>query len=213
MRRQYRSFVATMIVVSLCCGFVGCKSNGGSWYKPTSYNWHNPFKKPFGGGDDYGLYAEESNGIRYPSQGQNPDLTIPSGGYSDERVAQNNNIQRTGVPAAGGSLQNQNPAVAMSNPAYQNHTMNPQATNWQTNPYPNNNTQGYPPSNQNYSPNYTPQNNPQQYTGQPQPQPSYQPQPQPQYYDNNSLGATNQQVPGGYAQGSAYYDEWRPGNR
>ena len=210
MRRQYRSFVVTMVVVSLCCGFVGCKlTPGGKWYKPTSYSFHNPFKKTAFEDDDFGRYAEENNGISKPKDGQSPDLdlTTPAGGYSGNQVAQNTNRStNVNVPnGSGGYAPNQNPAVAMNNPNQQVVYQNPPATYVpqqgqpavQNQYYPNQPTQNPYPQNYN-APAQVPYQN-SQYQ---------QPQPQPQQYGSPANQAP---VSNGYATGqSSYSDEYYP---
>jgi len=238
MRRQYRSFVVTMIVVSLCCGFVGCKlSPGRPWYKPNSYVYNNPFKKGAAEEDEYSRFAEDSNGIRLPSEGQNPDLSIPRGGYSDDgrsQVAQGASIPRTGTPIQN-HPQNQSVAMTGPQPGYgmqgqgqgqfgAGQTMpvqhsvpanlNPQYPQ-QYSTVPQNavqNVQNTAPQ-QSYDyqqPGYN--NQPGGYTQQNQPV-QYQSQPQlpmQSQYDQN-YGAMNS----GYATGqnNYYNDEYRPGTR
>jgi len=221
MRRQYRSFVVTMVVVSLCCGFIGCRSNGGSWYKLSSYSWHNPFKSKVFEDDDFGRYAEDNNGIRKPRDGQSPDLdlTPPTGGYSDRnQVVQNTNRStNVNIPGSnvGGYPYNQSPPVAINNPPYQNQAasyQNPPAT-WQNPGVPQG--QPYPQPNQNY-------NVPPGGAQVPNPQPYQQPYTpntgngyaastgQYQQYDP-SYGTTQGN---GYASGyNTYSEEYRPGSR
>jgi len=215
MRRQYRSFVVTMVVVSLCCGFVGCKlTPGGKWYKPTSYSLYNPFKKGYSEENEYGRYAEENNGIRMPSRDQTPsdlDLSPPAGGYSRDQVAQNTNrSSNVNVPngsnVGGYPPPNPNSSVAMNPPPNQQ-------VNYQGQPnYPNNAPQGpyypnQPPQNQ-YSPNYGGQGGMTQTTTNPPQNTNYSTSSgsQPQY----DTSYNTSQVPGGYTTGS-YYDEYRPG--
>ena len=236
MRRQHRSFVVTMIVVSLCCGFIGCKYNGsGKRYNPSAYSYYNPFSKfkkdSSFEDDDYGRYAEKDNGIKMPSQGQNPDLSTPPGGYSEDRMAQNANINvpRTGGTNVGGypQPQNQNTAVAMgttqSQPSYapqgqmvpaqynsnsqysQNYSNVPQGT------MPPASNANYQQSGTNYQQQNTYNNNTQQGTS------SY-PQGQ-QYYDQSyqGQGQNNNSASNGYSMGQNYYsdysNDYHPGSR
>ena len=201
MRRQHRSFVVTMIVVSLCCGFIGCKSNGGPWYKANSYTWHNPFpkfKKDSSFEDeDYGRYAETDNGIRMPSQGQTPDLSTPPGGYSEDRMAQNANINvpRTSGTNVGGypQQQSQNTAVAMGN----TQTQGGFAPQGQVAPAQ------YTIPNQQYQQNYS---NGQQGNMQPATNVNYQ-QPGTNYQQQNTYNNTQSATPS-YSQGQQqYYDQ------
>jgi len=219
MRRQYRSFVVAVVAVSLCCSLIGCKSNGGSWYKPNTYSFHNPFKKGSDfGEDDYGRYAEGNNGIVTPRQGQEPDLnlTTPSGGYSGNQVAQNTNRStNANVPNSSNPPPGQNPA---NNPNYQT-----QQANYQNNPPANWNNPGVPQGqpvaqNQYYNNNPPPQNPyPQNYQA-PQTQaatPYYGSDPnmnysapvgsQPQY--DPSYGTPQAPYASGY---NTYAEEYRP---
>ena len=237
MRRQHRSFLAMMIIVSLCCGFIGCKSNGGRWYKPTSYSWHNPFKRTVVEEDEYGMLADDSNGIRLPKENQTPELDTPAGGYSRNAntVATNANpAARTGVPAPAtgyyGSAQPQaNPAVAM-NGGVQQTTYNPQQ--YQTQAPAVNQQQYYNPAPQNTA---AMQNvNPNYGAGYQQPnaatyQNPYPPQPTNQQYNTapaqyaptqDAFGAVQPST--GYATGQNQYSttavndyssEYRPGSR
>ncbi|MCL2305212.1 MAG: hypothetical protein FWC43_07705 [Planctomycetaceae bacterium] len=223
MRRQYRSFVVTMVVVSLCCGFIGCKSNGGRWYKPSSYTWHNPFKNKGFEEDEFGQLAEDNNGIRMPREGQSPDLdlTTPAGGYSGNQVAQtpsrstNVNVPQASGSTVGGYPQQQTPSVALSNPPYQNQPVNysnvPQGQPAMQSQYPQNQ---YPQSQYPQSQYPQPQNG---MTQAPNPQPQYnttypQPVAQQTQYDP-SYGQVNQ-VSNGYATGQNTYssnEEYYPG--
>ena len=239
MRRQHRSFLAMMILVSLCCGFVGCKSNGGRWYKPNSYSWHNPFKRAAVEEDEYGMFAEDNNGIRLPKDGQTPELDTPAGGYSKNSNAVATNMDsapRTGVPApansgyySGTQMQQQaNPAVAMNGGIQQ--TTYPQPQQYQT-PAPVANQQYYnqTPQNtapvQNANPNYGTnyqQPNVATYQNQYPPQsvnpPVSQTYTAPAQYPpaQDAFGTTQQ--PSGYATGQNTYSttpngEYYPGNR
>ena len=236
MRRQYRSFVVTMVVVSLCCGFIGCRSNGGPWYKTSSYKWHNPFKtgSDFGDENEYERFAGEDNGIRMPREGQNPDLDLstPAGGYSGGQLAKNTN---TGTPShvqatTGGygtphQPQYQNTPVAMSqpHPPYQSQSVNysgvPQGQAVVQGQYPHQYPQSQYPQDQYPQSNGTVQApNPQYQTQYPPSSPSntnnnghYSPPSgqQPQY--DPSYGTT--QVPNGYTTGQNFYhnEEYNPG--
>ena len=232
MRRQHRSFLAMMIIVSLCCGFIGCKSNGGRWYKPTSYSWHNPFKRTVVEEDEYGMLAEDNNGIRLPKEGQTPELDTPAGGYSQKSSAvatSANPAQRTGVPAPATSNYNygaqpqQTPAVAMNGGVQQTMYTQPPQQQYQ------------PPVNQQYY-NQVPQNtatmqnvNPNYGTGYQQPnattyQNPYPPQPVSPQVNQQYNAAPVQDAYGttqpsnGYATGQNQYStdysaEYRPGSR
>jgi len=221
-----------MVVVSLCCGFIGCKSNGGSWYKPSSYAWQNPFKNHGNFEDDeYGKYAEANQGTRLPKDRQTPDLTIPPDGYSSERTAQTANrsanvsAQQTGV---GGYPQSQNTPVALNQGGtYQpnqsvNYTPQGQQGMQQNPQYPPNygspqgnmagpntnyqQSQGYQPA-QGYPPQGT-YNNPGPTYSPTNPPYQTQQMQQAQPQNDSSFSATNQ----GYGAGQSFYgDEYRPG--
>ncbi len=240
MRSQHRSFFATMIIVSLCCGFIGCKSNGGSWYKPNSYTWHNPFKKAAMEEDEYGQFAEDNSGIKLPKDGQIPDLDTPAGGYSNDQFARNNtrsnlgastamstNAPRTGIPTTGtpnysGSTGSyQTPAVAMNNgvqPAnYQSQGQTPSSGYYQNNgQYTTQAPQGG--TMQQPNPNYGQQ----PYSTQYPPTSNQQQYTTPPQGTYDSFGTQTQQQPqNGYATGQNNYtstpsydgSEYRPGSR
>ena len=53
---------------------VGCQSNGGPWYSPTTYSFGNPFSKTGS--------SPHSTGIK-PSLDSQPNISTPQGGYTD----------------------------------------------------------------------------------------------------------------------------------
>ena len=205
MRRQYRSFVVTVVVVSLCCSFIGCKlNNGGSWYKPNSYTWHNPFKPKTFEEDEYSRFAEENNGIRMPSHNQAPDLDLspPPAGYSGNQMAQN--TARPSNTAVGGSTVGGYPSPGQNSPV----AMNNQQVNYQGQPnYPNNVPQGQPVVQNQYYQNQPPQNQSPQYSNVPPAQSTYQ------NYGSPAGQPPSNQVSNGYAAGHNTYDtpEYNPG--
>ncbi len=234
MRSQHRSFFATMIIVSLCCGFVGCKLNsGGRWYNPKAYSYHNPFKKSAMEEDEYGQFAEDNSGIKLPKEGQIPELDTPAGGYSDDRLARGTSLPRAGTPSSSpynngpASYQSQTtppPAVAMNGAGVQQ--TNYQTTQGQTMP-----SSGYTSNTGQYG--QTPQGGAMQPVN-----PGYGQQPgygtpytapasnQPQYTTPSTQGQgqgtyDSYEPQNGYATGQNYYTntptydnpEYRPGSR
>ena len=78
MRTQPHSFVTALVLLSLLSGAIGCKNNGGAWYKPNSYSWHNPFKSK----ED--TLSPYSGSAAKPSIGAQPNVATPPGGYGDK---------------------------------------------------------------------------------------------------------------------------------
>ena len=77
--RIHFSSIATIIVALLfISGTVGCRSNGGDWYKPGTYSWVNPFEKS-------SQESPRSSGTlakSKPSLNEHPNISTPQGGYS-----------------------------------------------------------------------------------------------------------------------------------
>jgi len=80
MRTRNHSFVTALVLLSLFSGAIGCQSNGGAWYKPNSYSWHNPFKT---GKETISPYSDRTAAAK-PSAVAQPNVTAPPGGYSDK---------------------------------------------------------------------------------------------------------------------------------
>ncbi|MDR0704712.1 MAG: hypothetical protein LBF88_06940 [Planctomycetaceae bacterium] len=81
MRIRRESFFATLVCFSLLFGVIGCRSNGGAWYNPKSYTWHNPFKS----NEAPSFEAEgTAHATPKPSLGAQPNLTPPPGGYTSK---------------------------------------------------------------------------------------------------------------------------------
>ena len=84
MQTRNNSIVAALVLLSLVSGAIGCKSNGGAWYKPNSYSLHNPFKKeernPFKKEEPIAPYQATAK----PSIGAQPNVTPPPGGYGNK---------------------------------------------------------------------------------------------------------------------------------
>ena len=103
------SFVAAFFVALLVLGTVGCRSNGGPWYNPSSYAFTNPFANAkddagrnslapsFGGG--------EATANARPSLDAQPNIGIPPGGYTD-------GTSLAGRPAAGNTGGSTQPPAA-----------------------------------------------------------------------------------------------------
>jgi hypothetical protein len=81
MRIRRKSFFVTLVCFSLVFGVVGCRSNGGAWYNPKSYTWHNPFKSNEAPSFDADGAAHAT--IK-PSLGAHPSVTPPPGGYTSK---------------------------------------------------------------------------------------------------------------------------------
>ncbi|MDR0869970.1 MAG: hypothetical protein LBN39_04175 [Planctomycetaceae bacterium] len=77
--RTRKTIAAVLVVLSLVSGAVGCKSNGGPWYKPNTYAFYNPFN---------GKDAMDSEGSAHasikPSLDSQPNVNVPPGGYTSQ---------------------------------------------------------------------------------------------------------------------------------
>ncbi len=134
MRTQRRSLTIVMLIITVSCGMIGCKSNGGSWYKPSTYSFHNPFKNRHMGEEMDYQFADDAS----PRDGLSPEVSVPPGGYTESRVAssQSVTVPNNGVPSATGSrfsVSNNTPQLAMNQqPAgysqQQSYQQNPQPT-------------------------------------------------------------------------------------
>jgi hypothetical protein len=82
MRIRRESIFVTLVCFSLIFGMIGCRSNGGAWYNPKSYTWHNPFKSNEAPSFDAEGTAHAST---KPSLGAQPNVTPPPGGYDESR--------------------------------------------------------------------------------------------------------------------------------
>ncbi len=81
MRTRSNSIVTALVLLSLVSGAIGCKSNGGAWYKPNSYTWYNPFSSK---DDPIPPYSGEHAATAKPSIGAQPNVAAPPGGYGDK---------------------------------------------------------------------------------------------------------------------------------
>lgn len=82
MRVYFSSIAAIAVALLFVSGTVGCRSNGGDWYKPTTYSWTNPFAK------NSPVTPRPSDAFAdakkpKPTLGAHPDISAPQGGYSD----------------------------------------------------------------------------------------------------------------------------------
>ncbi|MDR1270988.1 MAG: hypothetical protein LBK82_15845 [Planctomycetaceae bacterium] len=81
MHIRKNSIVATLVCFSFIFGVIGCRSNGGAWYNPKSYTWHNPFQSNEAPSFD----AEGTAHVTpKPSLGSQPNVTPPPGGYTSK---------------------------------------------------------------------------------------------------------------------------------
>jgi len=78
MHTRNNPIVAALVLLSLVSGAIGCKSNGGAWYKPNSYTWHNPLKK----GESIAPYQDRTATTK-PSMREQPNVATPPGGYGE----------------------------------------------------------------------------------------------------------------------------------
>ncbi|MGL6225647.1 MAG: hypothetical protein ACRC10_03365 [Thermoguttaceae bacterium] len=194
-----------LLVFAVCCSLLGCRSNGGPWYKPSSYAFNNPFNK-----NKAGLYDEESRfadntPASLPREGMRPNVSTPPGGYTEQRPSQyaaSSGVPNTGVPSAVGMSNTQvtTPQVAYNGVPNQSYP-------GQNTPY---NAQQQP-NYQQQQPAYQPQSYPQSGTqpyqqgGQPVQQPTQDTTSYSQYPPGSYQGTTAQQ-------GHAAQPEYRPGN-
>ncbi|MGL6195221.1 MAG: hypothetical protein ACRC2T_10420 [Thermoguttaceae bacterium] len=79
MRITSPSVPVIVAIIALCCVNTGCKLNqGGKWYNPTAYRFHNPFSKSGSETDEYGMYAHDPVS---PRDGVSPEIDVPPGNY------------------------------------------------------------------------------------------------------------------------------------
>lgn len=72
--------IAILVTVLAACGTgIGCKSNGGPWYKKSSYHYYNPFRMPHPD-SEYGedRFADTDR----PSLNTHANVEAPLGGYT-----------------------------------------------------------------------------------------------------------------------------------
>jgi len=114
MRVHFSSIVTILLALLLVSGTVGCRSNGGPWYNPTTYS----FASPSGKGRPASPYSS-SVANQKPSLDAQPNISAPHGGYTD-------NASFAASPASsGGTVSNTPPAHwAQHNPVPQQNVPN-----------------------------------------------------------------------------------------
>ena len=92
--RVHFSFILTLFVALLfVSGTVGCRSNGGAWYNPTTYSFVNPFSNA-SPGNSAPLYASGGQNPM-PSLDAIPNVDSPPGGYTGGTLANRNGTTGT----------------------------------------------------------------------------------------------------------------------
>ena len=81
MRTHLSTVAAIFVALLFVSGTVGCRSNGGPWYNPTSYTWMKP---SFAKDNQAPPFAPEAFANKKPSLDAQPNVDRPIGGYSDE---------------------------------------------------------------------------------------------------------------------------------
>ena len=173
MRTRNNSLLTALILLSLVVGAIGCKSNGGPWYKPGSYAMHNPFKAK---DEPLSSPYPDRTATTKPSMGAQPNVATPPGGYATKELqVQYNNTPTGGATPEANRLARSEPAVSGGNiptSGYSDPGYNPNVAAYNPNmgtSYPGT----YPPNSgvtpQNiqptsiatpYGPSYTPQGTP-----------------------------------------------------
>ena len=222
MRIQTRSIPVAIVMLSLLCGFIGCKSNKGPWYKPTTYSFHNPFKS-MDGDEDYSTQFADDSAIN-PISGQTPDLSPPIGGYNDMNKTRTTSaaLAGTGSGVSGqqyGAMGGSSPPIQQTSGMQSTYDPNVGYPQPKATPYPNGQ---YASQYQATGQGYYPENNAGAYV-EPN-QPPYQPNsgyPQPAAQPNFQSQQTYQQNPSvssnvgnydaiGYGQPTSTSQEYRP---
>ncbi|MDR0610734.1 MAG: hypothetical protein LBG58_11535 [Planctomycetaceae bacterium] len=190
MRIRRESILVTLVCFSLVFGVIGCRSNGGAWYNPKSYTWHNPFKSNEAPSFDAEGMAHATT---KPSLGAQPNVTPPPGGYTSKE-------DEARFWAGNGKKENSSMVV----PQYGVGTLSTDgnrvaSANVPTTPA----TSGYAPTDHSYNPYGTANNNLIASGPQTTPTPTHY-QPTNYYYpDQQSTSAIPSNQPGVY-QGSGY---------
>ena len=81
MRTHLSTVAAIFVALLFVSGTVGCRSNGGPWYNPTSYTWMKP---SFAKDNQAPPYSPEAFVNKKPALEGQPHIERPMGGYSDE---------------------------------------------------------------------------------------------------------------------------------
>jgi len=95
MRVHFSSIAAFAAALLFVSGTVGCRSNGGDWYKPTTYSWYNPFTQE---SPATTRPSDAFANTKKPSLDSHPNVSTPQGGYSDgSSLANRSTPQQTGT--------------------------------------------------------------------------------------------------------------------
>ena len=114
MRTPNNSPLTALVLLTIVIGVVGCKMNGGPWYKPGSYSMHNPFKSQ---DDSHHVTTTK------PSIGAQPNVTPPPGGYGTKQVLpQYGNTVTGGMPSEADRVATSVPAVPGGNMSIAGYT-------------------------------------------------------------------------------------------
>ena len=135
MRTRNNSLLTALALLSLVVGSVGCKMNGGPWYKPGSYSMHNPFKSKDDTAPAY--YATPK-----PSIEAQPNVTPPPGGYA---TRPERHVQPHYGNTITGGLQSDADRLAMSGPPVHTGGPYPETGTYNPNAVPHNPHLGMPP--------------------------------------------------------------------
>ncbi|MDR3111471.1 MAG: hypothetical protein LBU65_17505 [Planctomycetaceae bacterium] len=118
--------IALLVTAIAVCGVgTGCKSNGGPWYKTSSYHAYNPFKAPKL--DDDSPSGIAGGDIRKPSLDGQANIEIPNGGYAHDSglSGQDRLSPNTTVVSPDGN--GYNPSQIANNPGGMNSSYQTQA--------------------------------------------------------------------------------------
>ena len=116
MRVHFSPIVTVFAALLLVSGTVGCRSNGGPWYNPTTYSFSNPFGK-----DRQTSPHSSSMAKTKPSLDAHPNISIPHGGYTDS-------ASHAGSPGSSGGTMSSSPPEHLAqynNPTMQQNSPNP----------------------------------------------------------------------------------------
>lgn len=112
MKKTIRPLAILAAVLAVCSMGTGCTSNGGPWYKPSTYTYHNPFSKDKGktphdkhagmvaGGQETDKSVLDNS---RPSINSSPNIKGPLGGYSNEAPAYQSSTQQARVTPLSGN--------------------------------------------------------------------------------------------------------------
>ncbi|MGL4594287.1 MAG: hypothetical protein ACRCUY_06115 [Thermoguttaceae bacterium] len=126
MRISLTTIVSCIAVFALCSGMIGCKSNGGPWYKTSTYTFSNPLSRTEAPAFQQEEMARTSVKPHLESQ---PNLQTPPGGYKSkesqasfaaengQKVLQTQYQHQQGLPAADGVQVASNPYMGTAVPS------------------------------------------------------------------------------------------------